>query len=123
MPPACRSLNRLITLKTEEMNRTLELAGSGKTAEAIGIVRAGSGQRSMDGIRELLSALMVEFELDLQRGMDEQSSAIAALQRATIVGAVAIVAVLGGAIFIIFQHVRDLSTARREVAKSSQYQP
>ncbi len=108
-------LNRLITLKTEEMNRTLELAGSGKTAEAIGIVRAGSGQRSMDGIRELLSALMVESELDLQRGMDEQSSAIAALQRATIVGAVAIVAVLGGAIFIIFQHVRDLSTARREV--------
>jgi signal transduction histidine kinase len=108
-------LNRLITLKTEEMNRTLELVGNGRAAEAISIVRAGSGQRSMDGIRELLSGFMVESELDLQRGIDEQSSAIAALQRATIVGAVAIVAVLGGAIFIIFQHVRDLSTARREV--------
>lgn len=108
-------LNRLITLKTEEMNRTLELVGNGRAAEAISIVRAGSGQRSMDGIRELLSGFMVESELDLQRGIDEQSSAIAALQRATIVGAVAIVAVLGGAIFIIFQHVRDLSTARRKV--------
>ncbi|MHC1547686.1 sensor histidine kinase [Phyllobacterium sp. K27] len=108
-------LNRLIALKTEEMNHTLELASTGRVTEAIEIVRAGSGQRSMDGIRELLSAFMVDSELDLQRGIDEQSDAIAALQRSAIIGAVAIVAVLGGAIFIIFQHVRDLSTARSEV--------
>ncbi len=108
-------LRRLITLKTGELNHTLELASTGKVAEAIEILRAGAGQRSMDSIRELLSSFMVESELDLQRGIEEQSNATAALQRATIVGAIAIVAVLGGAIFIIFQHVRDLSTARSEV--------
>ncbi|MEP7452265.1 CHASE3 domain-containing protein [Phyllobacterium sp. SB3] len=108
-------LDRLIALKVDELNRTLELADAGKAAEAIEILRAGAGQRAMEGIRELLSAFTVDSELDLQRGIEEQSSATAALQRATIVGAVAIVAVLGGAIFIIFQHVRDLSTARSEV--------
>ncbi|MGH6861330.1 MAG: sensor histidine kinase [Phyllobacterium sp.] len=108
-------LNRLIAGKIDELERTVELAGNGKAAEAISIVRAGTGQRTMDGIREVLNTLMVESELDLQRGIDEQSSATAALQRATIIGAVAIVAVLGGAIFIISQHVRDLSKAQREV--------
>src|SRR5690606_3427248 len=108
-------LDHLIALKEEELNHTLELAGDGKATEAIAIVRAGAGQRAMDGIRKLLSAFMVESELDLQKATDDQSSATATLQRVTIIGAVALVMVLGGAIFIIFQHIRDLSTARSEV--------
>lgn len=108
-------LNQLISKKIDELNRTVDLAGSGKAAEAISTLRTGSGQQYMDGIREILSTFMVDSELDLQRGIDEQSNAMAALMRATLIGAVAIVAVLGGAIFIIFQHVRDLSRARSEV--------
>jgi signal transduction histidine kinase len=108
-------LDQLVSAKLSELTRTIELAGSGKAVEAITMVRDEAGRKYMDGIRGILDTFLQASEVDLQRAIDQQTGATSALQRATIVGAIAIVAVLGGAIFIIFQHVRDLSTARSEV--------
>ncbi|MCO4317607.1 ATP-binding protein [Phyllobacterium sp. 21LDTY02-6] len=108
-------LDQLITQRLDDLNHTVDLAMEGKAAEAIAITRRGAGEQTMSGIREILNNYMVASEIDLQAALDEQSEALATLQRATIIGAGAIVLVLAGALSVIYQHIRDLSRARSEV--------
>jgi signal transduction histidine kinase len=108
-------LNNLIVQKTSELKHTVDLAGSGKITEALAILKDQSGRQIMDNIRVILNSFIQTSDASLQRGIDEQLDATTALRRVTLVGAVAITGVLGAALFVIFQHVRDLSSARREV--------
>lgn len=108
-------LDRLIGLKTQELATTIDLARNGQPQEAITRLKDQAGMRYMNGIREILDYFKNQSDTNLRRGVDEQVRASAQLRWFTIGGAVAIVIVLGGAVMIIFQHVRDLSQARREV--------
>lgn len=108
-------LRRLIGVKLNELARTIALAKAGKTAEAAAIVRTNVGRETMDQIRSILEFFLARSEENIARGVATQIKTSQRLQLFTIGGAIAIVIVLGGAILVVAQHVRDLSRTRREV--------
>lgn len=108
-------LRRLIETKRAEMSATLDLVQNGQQAEAVVAVRSEVGRELMDQIRQILEFYKKQSDVNIERGVAEQVEATSQLQWFTIGGAIAIVLVVGGAILIIGQHVRDLSIARREV--------
>lgn len=108
-------LRRLTESKLEEMIHTVDLTRSGRQDEAILLVKSELGRVLMDDIRAILEFFKTQSDANVQRGVDEQLEATRQLKWFTLGGAVAILAVMGGAIAIITQHVRALSSARREV--------
>lgn len=108
-------LRRLTESKLDEMMQSVELTRSGRQDEAIQLVKSELGRVLMDEIRTTLEFFKTQSDINVQRGIDEQVEATSQLRWFTIGGGVAILAVMGGAIAIITQHVRALSSARREV--------
>lgn len=108
-------LRRLTESKLEEMMQTVELTRNGRQDEAVRLVKSELGRVLMDDIRAILEFFKDQSDTNVQRGVDEQLEATRQLKWFTLGGAIAILAVMGGAIAIITQHVRALSSARREV--------
>jgi len=108
-------LKRLIDAKTAELRRTVSLTAEGKIADALDIVRDGSGRELMDQIRVILRSFLADADASLSVSVRQQLDAANSLKWVTIGGAIAIVIVLIGATFVIVQHVRDLSRIREEV--------
>ncbi|MFN7008935.1 MAG: sensor histidine kinase [Allorhizobium sp.] len=108
-------LERLIDSKLEEMAHTVSLTREGRRDEAIELTRSELGRELMDQIREILDFFRSQSDVNVDRGVAEQLDANAQLQWFMIGGGIAILAVMGGAIAIITQHVRALSSARHEV--------
>lgn len=108
-------LKRLVEQKVAEMARSVELTRNGQQLEAAELVQTEFGRKVMDEIRATLDFFKEQSDLNVQRGVAEQVESSSQLQWFTIGGGIAIIAVMSGAIFIITQHVRELSRARREV--------
>ncbi len=109
------ALNTAIEGKLNELSTTVALAKEGKFSEAISIVRDDAGREYMDKVRSILGSFLEQTDDRLRVLVQAQLSAASNLQWVTIGGAVAILIVLGGAILIIVQHVRDLQAATDEV--------
>jgi signal transduction histidine kinase len=108
-------LEKAIDGKMDELSRTITLANEGKMPEALAIVTDDAGRSYMDQARATLIGFIGLTDDRLRVIVGEQLRAADNLQWVTIGGAVAIVIVIGGAILIILQHVRDLSRSREEV--------
>ncbi|MBV2184735.1 MAG: CHASE3 domain-containing protein [Rhizobium sp.] len=109
------TLRRLIESKLEELTHTVTLIREGRREEAIELTRSELGRELMDQIREILDFFRLQSDRNVDSGISEQLESNSSLQWFTIGGGIAILAVMGGAIAIITQHVRALSNARREV--------
>ncbi len=101
--------------KMAELENSVGLTKQGRYDEAFALLSTDAGLRLMDRIREILSGYLEKTDDNLRELVAKQLSAADTLQWVTIGGAVAILVVVGGAILVIFQHVRDLSRAREEV--------
>ncbi|MDQ0455400.1 sensor histidine kinase [Rhizobium paknamense] len=108
-------LRSLVQSKLKELSATVDLARSGRWDEAVSVVRGGFGKNVMDDVRTILDEVRNDADRSLNNGVSAQLSASTWLKWFTLGGAVAIVLVVGGAIAIIIQHVRELSEARNEV--------
>ncbi|MBB4009523.1 sensor histidine kinase [Allorhizobium taibaishanense] len=108
-------LRGLVNAKLGELARTVELTRTGNGDKAVDLVRDGYGKRLMDQIRAILDDVRDQSDARIDQGIANQVLAVGWLQIFTIGGAVAIFIVIGGAIGIIIQHVRDLQKARQEV--------
>jgi signal transduction histidine kinase len=109
------ALSAAIDGKMKELSTTVALAKDGKLPEAIAVVRDDAGREFMDKVRTILGDFLQQTDDRLRVLVEKQLSAANNLQWVTIGGAVAILLVLGGAILIIAQHVRDLAKATEEV--------
>lgn len=109
------ALSAAIDGKLKELSTTVALAKEGKLPEAVAIVRDDAGREYMDKVRSILNDFIVKTDDRLRVLVEAQLSAASNLQWVTVGGAVAILIVLGGAILIIVQHVRDLTKATEEV--------
>lgn len=109
------ALDQAIDGKMAEIDNTIALAQAGRIQEAMAIVRNDSGQKLMDDARGVLTGFIGKTDDKLRVVVGEQLDAASDLQWVTIGGALAIAIVVGGAILIIVQHVRDLSRAREEL--------
>ncbi|WP_454288448.1 sensor histidine kinase [Rhizobium arsenicireducens] len=109
------TLQRLIESKLEEMAQTVDLTRQDRQDEAIELTKSELGRELMDEIREILNFFRTQSDINVDNGVAEQLKAINQLRWFTIGGGIAILAVMGGAIAIVTQHVRALSNARNEV--------
>lgn len=93
----------------------MTLVEQGRTAEAVAIVEAERGRQLMEQLRVELNAIITDAESDLRDGIVDTLRASGTLRWTTMVGAVAIIAVVGGAALVVAQYTRDIVQARREV--------
>ena len=98
-----------------ELKRKIDIAEGGDFAGAIGEMRKGRGKELMDAVRADVTALLSPAEVKLQQSLRAQEDAINQLQIATIIGAIALLAMAGVAAWAIMSHTRDLVTARTEL--------
>ncbi|MBT9369340.1 ATP-binding protein [Rhizobium sp. CSW-27] len=105
----------LLDRKLEEMKSTVELAREGRFDEANDIVRNESGREIMDAMSAQLVTLVRDLDERLNTGVADLRDTASALQWFTIGGGLVIMVVVGGAILVVAQHVRELSRAHHEV--------
>jgi signal transduction histidine kinase len=101
--------------KLAEMGQTINLVRSGEQDQAIKLVQSDVGRELMNDIRQILDEFKDFSDANVRRGTDAQVAATQQLQWITVGGGIAIVAVMGGAIIVVAQHVRALAASRREV--------
>lgn len=78
-------------------------------------MKSNDGRDLMDRVRSILNDYMSITDDRLRVLVAQQLSAANTLQWVTTGGAIAIVFVLGGALFVIFGHVSELSRTREEI--------
>ena len=108
-------IKRLVSEKLVELAETVEAVEQDRTADAIAQVKTDRGRVLMDQLRDQLGAIMDDADRRLQEGIVDTLWSAGALQWTTVIGAIAIIGVLGGAAAVIMQYTRDIILARREV--------
>jgi signal transduction histidine kinase len=108
-------LYRLIDAKLQEMRTTVDAAKAGKLGDARAVVENGRGQELMTAVRDRMQALIGASDVAIRANVGKQSITSDRLQFIIVAAFVAILGVVGGAIYIIMRHVRSLTEAQREL--------
>lgn len=104
-----------IEAKLDELARTIELARNGDNAAAIAIVRTDTGEEIMGRVRTMLDAVIGAADDRTFAGVVDQRGAANALRIVALLGALVIIAVIGGATWVVLRYTRDLDLARDQV--------
>jgi signal transduction histidine kinase len=121
-PQAAEPMAKLRTdveYKLDEVDRTIALAEEGNVAAAIAIVDTDAGKQAMDDSRVLFDALIRAADERLTVGVEDQRNSANALRIVTLLGAVGIIAVVGGSAWVVMSYTRELAAARRELESSN----
>lgn len=105
----------LVEQKLAELAGTVSLMEQGRQAEAIEEVKTDRGRVLMDELRVEIGSIMDDADRSLEESVVDTLRSASALQWTTVIGAIAIIGVLGGAAAVIMQYTRDIIVARREV--------
>ncbi|TZG35037.1 CHASE3 domain-containing protein [Agrobacterium sp. B1(2019)] len=108
-------LRRAIEAKLAETSETIELQRTGRITEAIEIVRNNDGKRFMSEIRAILSNLQSNVDDRLRVIVNDQLDAANTLRWVTVGGALSILLVVGGSIFLVFTYIKALTRSREDV--------
>ena len=108
-------LRKAIAAKTAELDQTLELATTGRQAEALKIVKSRLGFEQMVMVNEVLGGVIQAADERVAAQIGSQVRMANILRVTTIVGAAAIALILAGAIFIISRYVREIQAAQEEL--------
>ena len=108
-------IHKLVGEKLVELAQTVEAVEQGRPADAVEQVKTDRGRLIMDQLRDQLGGMMEDADSQLQEGVVDTLWSAGALQWTTVIGAIAIIGVLGGAVAVIMQYTRDIVAARREV--------
>lgn len=117
-PQAAQPLVELrgnVATKLDEMAATIELAIGGDQAGAISRVLTDEGKAAMDAARVFFDALIAAADERLTTGVEDQRNAANMLRVVSIVGALAILAVIAGAIWAVHAYTGELRKARAAV--------
>lgn len=108
-------LRKAIAAKAAELDQTIDLAADGKQAEALDIVRSRLGLEQMIKVGEIMQGVIRAADERVGSQVTSQLRLADTLRTTTIAGAVAIVLLIGGVIFIIFRYVREIQSAQEEL--------
>ncbi|MGV2085426.1 MULTISPECIES: sensor histidine kinase [unclassified Rhizobium] len=108
-------LDMAIDAKMAELADTIALTKGDDLGAARSRMKSNDGRDLMDRVRSILNDYMSITDDRLRVLVAQQLSAANTLQWVTTGGAIAIVFVLGGALFVIFGHVSELSRTREEI--------
>ncbi len=101
--------------KLAEMDTTISLRRQDRLDEAVAIMRTDRGKAAMDEMREVLNAIISAADRRTAEGVDDQRANTTALRWVTIIGGLAIVVVVGGAVWVTVNYTRELAAARAEL--------
>lgn len=108
-------LQKLVSGKAAELQRTIELAEDGRRDEAMDIVRSGLGLAQMQEIQTTLRGVIDSGDQRIAQQVANQSRMAGILRVVTICGAIAIASLLAGVTFIISRYVREIQKAQSEL--------
>lgn len=108
-------IEKLVAAKLDELADTVAAIEQGRPADAAAQVKNDRGRVIMDQLRARLGEITADADRRMEEGVTDTLRSAGALQWTTVIGAIAIIAVLGGAIVVIAQYTRDIIVARREV--------
>ncbi|MEQ1943487.1 CHASE3 domain-containing protein [Mesorhizobium sp. VNQ89] len=108
-------LSSKIDAKMEELSLTISLFRDGKQDEARAIVDSDRGKAVMDEARALFDNLTAVADRRFSESVFHQRTSAQALQWIEIIGAIVILAVVGGAAWLVTKYTRDLLSARDEI--------
>ena len=108
-------LQKAIAGKAAELDQTLELAASGRQAEALNIVRSRLGFEQMAKVNEVLDGVIQAADERVAAQIGSQVRMAGILRVTTIIGAAAIMLLLAGTIFVISRYVREIQAAQEEL--------
>lgn len=108
-------LQKQVASKAAELQRTIELAESGKRDEAMDMVRSGLGLTQMQEIQTTLRGVIESGDQRIADQVANQSRMAGILRVVTICGAIAIAALLAGVTFIISRYVREIQNTQAEL--------
>jgi len=108
-------LQKAMAAKTAELDETIELALAGKQAEALNIVKSRLGFEQMNKVGEVLQGVIKAGDERVAVQVASQLRLANILRIVTIAGALAIAALLAGAVFIISRYVREIQSAQEEL--------
>ncbi|RDE09989.1 sensor histidine kinase [Pelagibacterium lacus] len=106
-----RGLRADIDAKLTELAETIALARQGNVAAAIDIVRTDAGETTMGRIRSMLDTVIDVGDMRIYDGVVEQRGAATALRVVALIGALVIIAVIGGAVLLVLRYTRELDMA------------
>ena len=112
-------LQRLTTViadKFDELDQTITLKRAGHDDEALTIFQTNKGKALMDEANVFFSGIIAQTDQRLTSGVDEQRTNAGWLRIVTALGAIVIIAVVGGAAFVLLRYTRELRVRRDEVA-------
>ncbi|WP_438750094.1 sensor histidine kinase [Pararhizobium sp. O133] len=113
-------LKSLIETKISEMKNTVALKTAGRDAEALAIVQADAGKVAMDEIHHIMTridAITGNIGFQKRRAL---SKATEWLMITIAGGAVLLVVLVGGAIWVIFSHTVQLEEARKALTHQNE---
>ncbi|MGC4024193.1 MAG: CHASE3 domain-containing protein [Mesorhizobium sp.] len=108
-------LSAKVDAKLAELSQTLELANAHKNVEALALVDSGVGKKLMDDARALFDVMIAAADKRFAQSIEEQRASSNALQFVSLVGALVIVSVVAGAIWIFARYTRELNAAQAEI--------
>ena len=107
----------MIDTKLDEMARTILLAKAGNLESALKIIQDGLGRKLMTSIRQGMQTILDISDVNIQSNIGTQIRSSAQLKWTILGAGIAIVIVLGGAIYVIMRHVQSITSARREMMR------
>jgi len=108
-----------IDFKLSEMNRTIDLVAAGQRNQAIEIVSTDAGNEAMERARSFFEALIRAADVRIDSGVRDQRDTANLLRIVSIVGALAIFAVIAGAIWAVLSYTQELANARKAVEQAN----
>lgn len=113
-------LKRLVDDKLAEMRSTIALKAAGRDADAIAVVRSDTGKLAMDEIRQIMTRIdAVTHNISFQKGMSLDNATRWLLISIT-GGAVLLIILVGGAVYLAAAHARQLETARKALVEHNE---
>lgn len=113
--PMLRRLTAAIGEKIAEMDRTIALKTGGQDQDALAVIRSNRGKALMDEINVFLYGIILSANERLAEGGVEQQQNAAMLRWVSLIGALVIVAVIGGVVVLVIRYTGEISQARDEV--------
>jgi two-component sensor histidine kinase len=108
-------LTAILAEKFDEMDHTITLKRAQQDAEALEILRTNKGKALTDEANLFLSGIIRQADDRLVAGVDEQRNNASLLRAVSAFGALAIIAVVGGAAYVLLTYTRELRRSRMEV--------
>lgn len=113
--PAYDALRLDIATKLAELALTIELAQAGDLPGAIAIVRTDEGEAAMLRIVDTLNSFIAMGDERTVESASNQRNAVANLRWVAIIGAIIILGVFAGAIYLVRRYTDEIDRARSEL--------